>query len=62
MLKHWVLKLHKSIGNSGNNRKQYSSALECLDREKFKDFYMRQNKTVRNPNFGYVLMEKKKLS
>ena len=41
-----------------NKQKQYTSALECLDTEKFKDFYMRQNETVRNPNFDYVLMEK----
>ena len=41
-----------------NKPKQYTSALECLDTEKFKDFYMRQNETVRNPNFDYVLMEK----
>ena len=32
--------------------------MECLDTEKFKDFYMSQNETVRNPNFDYVLMEK----
>ena len=35
-------------------KKQYTSAMECLDTEKFKDFYMRQNETVRNPNYTPV--------
>ena len=39
-------------------QKQYPCALESLDIENFKYYYMSQNKSAQNPNFNHVLMEK----